>query len=177
MVQGCEVKFTGFDRDLTTMLRPDLFVNISGDRAKFVGNTRNWRAFYNTETGFMYVHTFNNEENLLWLTGEGAGFPLPPYVSTFNWFGTEPHGYFSFIRVGDDIFEILVYLSSDFYIQAYRQVVWGAVLNPWVSITPSLLTILPNNDGTAGPDFTPGVYTIRVDATTGETALIPYSTQ
>ncbi|MDR1881334.1 MAG: hypothetical protein LBR26_00935 [Prevotella sp.] len=175
MVQDCEVRFTGFGQDLTTMLRPDLFVSISGDVAKFAGNTRNWRAFYNTENGFMYVQTYNNEENLLWLTGQGAGFPLPPYVSTFDWFGTEPHGYFSFIRTGEDTFEMLIYLASDFYIQAYRKVAWGEVLNPWASVTPSLLTVNSNNDGVPGPDFKPGVYTIRIDAAKREGALIPYN--
>jgi hypothetical protein len=175
MVQDCEVRFTGFDQDLTTMLRPDLFVNISGNIVKFAGNTRNWRAFYNTENGFMYVQTFNNEENLLWLTGTGAGFPLQPYVSTFDWFGTEPHGYFSFIRTEEDTFEMLIYLASDYCIQAYRKVAWAEVLNPWTSVTPSLLTVKSNNDGVAGPEFRPGVYMVRIDATKREAALIPYN--
>lgn len=175
MVQDCEVKFTGFDQDLTTMLRPDLFVNISGDMAKFAGNTRTWRAFYNTENKFMYTQTNNNEDNILWLTGSGAGFPLQPYASTLDWFGTEPHGYFSFIKTGEDTFEMLVYLAANFCIQAYRNVAWGTVLSPWASVTPSLFTVNPNNDGVAGTEFTPGVYTIRVDAAKGEVSLIPYN--
>jgi hypothetical protein len=175
MVQDCEVKFTGFGQDLTTMLRPDLFVNISGEKAKFAGNTRNWRAFYNTENKFMYVQTYNNEENLLWLTGTGAGFPLQPYASTFDWFATEPHGYFSFIRTGEDTFEMLVYLASDFCVQAYSKVSWGTVLSPWYSVTPELFTVRSNNDGVAGPQFKPGVYTMRIDTTTGNVSLIPYN--
>lgn len=173
LVQDCEVKFTGFDQELAAMLRPDLFTDLSGDVARFIGDTRDWRAFYQVENGFMYVHTFNNEENLLWVTGTGGGFPLPPYTATLDWFGTEPHGYFSCVRTGDDTYEIAIYLAADFTLQTYRMVAWGAVVN-WHSVTPDLLTVRSNNDGIAGPDFTPGVYKLRVNVSTGEAALTPY---
>lgn len=174
-VQNGDVSFLGFDQDLTTMLRPDLFENISDNTATFVGQSRYWRAFYNTANEFMYLQTYNNEEGLLWLAGLGAGFPLPPYAATSDWFETEAHGYFSFKRTGTDIYEMLAYLNEDMAFQVYRKVMWNMVVSPMVSLTPSLLTIQANNDAVPGPDFVSGVYNLKVNVDAGTVELIPYS--
>ncbi|MCE5174318.1 MAG: hypothetical protein ABFC90_03675 [Bacteroidales bacterium] len=173
LVQDCEVKFTGFDKNLTSMLRPDLFTDIDGNVAKFTGTTRNWRAFYNTVSGFMYVQTYNNEDNLLWYAGLGGGFPLPPYVATSDWFATEPHGYFSFKQTGTNVYELLIYLNTNMAFQVYRKIAWGTVVAPLTSLTPSLLKVEANNDAIPGPGFTPGVYNLKVDVEAKTIELIP----
>lgn len=173
MVQDCEVKFENFDRSPSAIVRPDLFTDFQDNTARFVGASRIWRAFYNRDKGFFYFHTNNNEADLLWLTGIGGGFPLPPYTATFDWFGTEPHGYFSFLRTGVDTFSIVLYLADGFALQPYRMVAWGTVLS-WNSTTPEFFKVNPNNDGVQGPNFTPGVYQLTVNVATGETMLTPY---
>lgn len=173
MVQDCEVKFENFNRSPSSMVRPDLFTDFEGNTARFVGSSRVWRAFYNQDKGFFYFQTNNNEADLLWLTGTGGGFPLPPYAATFDWFGTEPHGYFSFLKTGTDTFSMVLYLANGFVLQPYRMVAWGTVLS-WNSITPELFKVNSNNDGVQGPNFTPGVYHLTVNVATGEAALTPY---
>lgn len=173
MVQDCEVEFENFDRSPMAIVRPDLFTDFEGNTARFVGPSRVWRAFYNQDKGFFYFQTNNNEADLLWLTGAGGGFPLPPYAATFDWFGTEPHGYFSFLRTGADTFSMLLYLAEGFVLQPYRMVSWGTVLS-WNSTTPQFFKVNPNNDGVPGPEFTPGVYQLTVNVATGATSLIPY---
>ncbi|MCE5174317.1 MAG: T9SS type A sorting domain-containing protein [Bacteroidales bacterium] len=176
LVQNGEVSFTSFDQDLTTMLRPDLFDNISGTTARFIGQSRNWRAFYNTVNRFMYIQTYNSEDDLLWYAGLGGGFPLPPYAATSDWFATEPHGYFSFKQTGTNVYELLIYLNTNMAFQVYRKVAWGTVVAPLTSLTPSLLKVEANNDAVPGPAFIPGVYNLKVNVEAKTVELIPYNT-
>ena len=65
-------------------------------------------------------------------------------------------------------------LNNDMAFQVYRKVAWGTVVSPLTSLTPTLLKVNPNNDAVAGPNFTPGVYNLKVDVQAKTVELIPY---
>ncbi|MBO6173127.1 MAG: hypothetical protein J6N80_07190 [Bacteroidales bacterium] len=168
--QDSEVIITGLGDDLSIVLPPYLFADIEGNSARFIGVSERYKLFFDKTAGYMYVNVRNGMPDNLWVTGVGAGFPLEPYQSTFNWFGNEPFGYFSFHKIDAVNFEIMLYLGADFCLQTYRLISWGTVLK-WTSATPSLMKVKSNNDAVAGPDFKPGVYWLRVNVETGEASL------
>ena len=47
--------FIGFGSDVTNMLRPEFFKDVSGSKAKFDGPSVLYNLKYNTSNGFMYM--------------------------------------------------------------------------------------------------------------------------
>lgn len=172
LVRDCQVVFKGFP-DVKNCLQTDRFADIEAGSARFTGPSRPWRFFYNEDNKWLIVNTYNNEDDLVWVTGKNAGYPLEPHTDCqFDWFGTEPHGYLSAVKVTDDeyIFRLQLYLESNFELKLYSWVAWAMELT-WHSVTPQTLTVNDENYGLAGSTFKPGVYMLTYNKYTQEASL------
>lgn len=176
LVRDCIVEFENFT-NVEPLLQEDRFADITATSARFTGPTRAWRFFMNEDNSWMIVNTNNNEDDLVWITGKYGGYPKEPYTScTFDWFGTEPHGYLSMVKVADDAskYRILVHLEDNFELKVYGKVSWGTELI-WKTVTPETITITSENYGLKGSTFTEGVYMITYDKSTEEVKMEKYN--
>lgn len=55
LVESAKINFIGFGSDVTNMLRPEFFKDVSGSKAKFDGPSVLYNLKYNTSNGFMYM--------------------------------------------------------------------------------------------------------------------------
>ncbi len=190
LVKDCEIVFEGFG-ELKDMLQPDRFVILDGKTAKFIGHTQSWSFWYDVPDNWMIVNyaIFNTAEQL-WVTGIKACFPLGDDSSAneLNYLkgdGKDRYATLAAIRNSAEDYHILLYLKDGFALQLYRWVKWSTTVS-MTSLTPEYATIPA--DGIyiiPGPDFTAGVYELRVhitkpcdtsgDGTVAEISLKPYT--
>jgi hypothetical protein len=183
LVESANVVFVGFGDDVTNMLRPDLFKNISGTTAKFDGQTRNnYVLDYYVASGFLYTGPERNTQypEAMWLLGSGYGFPRQPYAAwSVGWdIGSSP-GFYFLKKISADVFEAPVYLANGFGFKFYTKYGWAfeeTVNGSSHTAEPASLIGRPTgNDFMPGQDFTPGVYVVRIDMALRKVYLIPYN--
>ena len=190
LIKDCEIVFEGFG-DLKSMLQPDRFSILSGNTAKFTGHTQDWSIYYDKNDNWLIAdYAVGNTSGQLWVTGEKACFPLgnDDSANELNWFkgdGKDRYATLAAIKDENGDFSLLVYLKEAFVIQLYRWIKWSTNVR-LTSLTPEFGTIA--EDGVnirKGPDFTPGVYMLKVhitkeadangDGTVADISLLPYT--
>lgn len=100
LVESAKINFIGFGSDVTNMLRPEFFKDVSGSKAKFDGPSVLYNLKYNTSNGFMYMERPRDVfyPEVMYIVGTGVGFPREPYVATLAWDFAYPHQWFFFKR-------------------------------------------------------------------------------
>lgn len=116
----------------------------------------------------------------LWVCGSNFGHPQAGRVTVATWTFNLPSDAFQCVKISDNVFETTLYLVKDFQFKFYKQRPWGGELAS-TTVNPYPINLLgkgwfysdPATGGTggghftgdfvAGPDFTPGVYRVRID--------------
>ena len=80
LVESAKINFIGFGSDVTNMLRPEFFKDVSGSKAKFDGPSVLYNLKYNTSNGFMYMERPRDVfyPEVMYIVGTGVGFPREP---------------------------------------------------------------------------------------------------
>lgn len=177
---GDEITFDNFG-DVKKMLQTDFFKDISNNKATFTGTDGNYKLFYDPVNKLIYIENRSaNYPDALWVCGESFGHPQAGWVTVTPWTFNTPGDVFQCVKVADNVFETTLYLVKDFKFKFYKQRGWGNELTS-TAINPQPVNLLgkgwyysdPATGGTggghftgdfvAGPDFTPGVYRVRID--------------
>lgn len=178
--KGDEVTFSNFG-DVRKMLQPDFFENITKDKATFIGVDGNYKLYYDPINKLTYLENRSvNYPDGLWVCGSSFGHPQAGRVTVGAWTFNLPSDAFQCVKVADNIFETTLYLVKDFQFKFYKQRPWGGELASTIVNTQPVNLLGkgwyysdPATGGTggghftgdfvAGPDFTPGVYRVRID--------------
>ena len=163
------------------MLQPDFFENITKDKAIFIGVDGNYKLYYDPINKLTYLENRSvNYPDGLWVCGSSFGHPQAGRVTVGAWTFNLPSDAFQCVKVADNIFETTLYLVKDFQFKFYKQRPWGGELASTIVNTQPVNLLGkgwyysdPATGGTggghftgdfvAGPDFTPGVYRVRID--------------
>ena len=178
--EGDEVTFGNFG-DVRKMLQPDFFEDITKDKATFIGADGNYKLFYDPVNKLIYLENRSvNYPDGLWVCGSNFGHPQAGRVTVATWTFNLPSDAFQCVKISDNVFETTLYLVKDFQFKFYKQRPWGGELAS-TTVNPYPINLLgkgwfysdPATGGTggghftgdfvAGPDFTPGVYRVRID--------------
>ena len=178
--EGDEVTFGNFG-DVRKMLQPDFFEDITKDKATFIGADGNYKLFYDPVNKLIYLENRSvNYPDGLWVCGSNFGHPQAGRVTVATWTFNLPSDAFQCVKISDNVFETTLYLVKDFQFKFYKQRPWGGELAS-TTVNPYPINLLgkgwfysdPATGGTggghftgdfvAGPDFTPGVYCVRID--------------
>ena len=178
--EGDEVTFGNFG-DVRKMLQPDFFEDITKDKATFIGADGNYKLFYDPVNKLIYLENRSvNYPDGLWGCGSNFGHPQAGRVTVATWTFNLPSDAFQCVKISDNVFETTLYLVKDFQFKFYKQRPWGGELAS-TTVNPYPINLLgkgwfysdPATGGTggghftgdfvAGPDFTPGVYCVRID--------------
>ena len=156
-------------------LSPDYFEEQNGEII-FTGATNGYTLCYDPAAQLFYL---DNRAwaypEVMWVCGKGYGHPKGG-VATANWAWNDTKTTAMAKRVEDGVYECTLYLASDYALKFFKQYGWGDEVGS-VSALPhpeNLLSygysaddvtgnITINGDYQAGKDFTPGVYTLRLD--------------
>lgn len=178
LVESARINFVGFGNDVATMLRPDFFKNIEGTKAKFDGPSVPYNLKYNTQTGFLYLERPRDVfyPEVMYIVGTGVGFPREPYSATLAWDFAYPHQWYFFKKVGESTFEAIVYIDQTMAFKFFRGYGWAQeedTKNKYAVEPASLVTRDAPGDLIPGPEFKPGLYTVRIDKAQEIIWLIP----
>lgn len=177
---GDEVTFENFS-DVRKMLQPDFFEGISKTKAKFIGTDGSYKLFYDPVNKLMYLENRSvTYPEGLWICGGSFGHPQAGRATVGSWTFNTPGDVFQCVKVADNVFETTLYLVKEFKFKLYKQRSWGAELGS-TTVNPQPVDFIgkgwfysdPATGGTggghftgdfvAGPEFTPGVYRVRID--------------
>lgn len=178
LVESAKINFIGFGSDVTNMLRPDFFKDISGAKAKFDGPSVPYNLKYNTQTGFLYLERPRDVfyPDVMYIVGAGAGFPREPYAATLAWDFAYPHQWYFFKKVGDSTFEAIVYLDRTMGFKFFRGYGWAQeedTKNLYTVEPAGLIAKAASGDLIPGLEFKAGLYTLRIDKAKEKIWLIP----
>lgn len=184
--KGDELEFVGFGDDVSGILRPDFFINISENKANFDGQAGEYTLHYNESNGFVYIENpAKTFPDALWMDGTGLGFPQSPYIATSEWGWDKPTDYIFCKKTAEGVFEAVIYISPGFGFKFFTRKGWESSEYPEYkahnfTVTPSEL-IQPhkwtpetwdgNGDLTPGSAFTPGVYKIEINVNEGTNTI------
>ena len=180
LVESAKINFVGFGNDVTNMLRPDFFKEISGAKAKFDGISVAYNLKYNTQTGFLYLERLRDVfyPDVMYIVGTGAGFPRKPYVATLTWDFSYPHQWYFFKKVGDSTFEAIVYLDQTMGFKFFRGYGWAQEENTKdrYTVEPAkIVTRSGQGDLIPGSEFKSGLYTIHIDKAQEKIWFTPFN--
>lgn len=181
ITEGQYVEFMDFEDNIGNMLHPDFFTDASANKAKFTGSTGEYKIYYNTVKGFIYIESaILLYPESLWICGTGLGFPKEPYSATTQWNWWLPHEYIYCKKTADNIFEATAYFKTGFLFKFFRQRNWGPEETAHnYTMEPSSWLVNALNewgdfagDFGSGSSFTSGKYTVRIDMNTKVVRLI-----
>jgi hypothetical protein len=168
LVKGTKIRFLNFGSDVSGMLRPEFFTNISGTTAKFDGPTATYQLKFYKTNGFLYIERdhFAFYPEVMYIVGTGAGLPLKPYKTTLAWDFSYPHQWIFFKKTGDSSFEAILYLDATMGFKFYRGYGWAQEEDTknGYSVSPSNIVIRNSaGDLVPGSQFKAGLYLIKID--------------
>jgi len=112
--ENVEVTFTGITTDLVNSISPDYFEIISANKAKFLGKTGLYKAYFLIEANYLYIEP--QPETLypdaLWICGTGFGRPSSPYMTTASWNWNSPLDYIPCRLVSPGIYQATFYCKN-----------------------------------------------------------------
>ncbi len=177
--QNCTVKFENFDAPIAEMVNLAIFDSIdeTAKTARYIGVSEKYEVWYRTEQKWLIFTNNIAAENVL-LIGKNASFPQKPYTE-YPIIETDiprtPGQTLHLNKTADGIFRSYIYLAEGFTFQVYTNYAWGALVKDWKSGSPDLLVPMSDwgyygKQNTEKP-FTPGVYLVEYNKTTGTVTL------
>ncbi len=173
-----EVVFEGFDGDVASIVNPGFFTPKSGNTVVFRGQTGSYKVLLEESSGFIYVEQRSARyPDAMWICGSGLGFGQEPYRARLQWNWSKPSDYVFMNKVGNDLFEAVVYAADGFGFKFFHQRNWANPANGnkeeqsynFTKLPEGVMIDLRNewNDpvGDCGPgeNFVPGLYRLRID--------------
>ncbi len=112
--QDVEVSFTGI-ADLSNGLAPDYFEVTGENKAKFLGETGMYKAYYHIAGDYLYIEPMPTVEfpDALWICGMGMGRPSQPYAITTSWNWNTPLDYVPCRKISSGVYQATVYLENE----------------------------------------------------------------
>ncbi|MGE5394507.1 MAG: DUF5016 domain-containing protein [Candidatus Saccharibacteria bacterium] len=109
-----EVTFSGITTDLANSISPDYFEVTGANKAKFLGKTGLYKAYYLTTANYLYIDP--QPETLypdaLWICGTGFGRPSAPYEATASWNWNSPLDYMPCRLIAPGIYQATMYCKN-----------------------------------------------------------------
>ncbi len=193
MTQGQEVSFEGFSGDLSKMLHPDYF-EVREGKAYFTAPTGYYQMKFKKDRNILYVTSQSNENHKVWITGVGIGHPCQSVVAcdaSGEMWGDDPVNYFTAIEKNEGELEATLFIESGCKWTAlgpfFRFYPWQCPdLNQSILNANSGITIVnevgesqgfralagserygfANDWNHQNPEFTPGVYKVKISGIT-----------
>lgn len=105
-----EVTFTGLT-DMPNSIAPDFFEVTGTNKAKFLGNTGLYKAYYYSDANYLYIdpQPTAHYPDVMWMDGTGFGRPSSPYVTTASWNWNSPFDYAPCNQIAPGIYQVTVY--------------------------------------------------------------------
>lgn len=156
-------------------LSPDYFEEKDG-KIIFTGTTNGYTLCYDPVDSLFYLDNRAwSYPEVMWICGKGYGHPKGNFAtSSWAWYDTKTTAMAK--KIEDGIYECTLFLSDDFALKFFKQYGWGDEVGSLTALpypenmlsygfTPDDVTgnITINGDYQPGEEFTPGVYTIRLD--------------
>jgi hypothetical protein len=112
--QDVEVSFTGI-ANLSNGLAPDYFEITGENKAKFLGETGMYKAYYHIAGDYLYIEPMPTVEfpDALWICGMGMGRPSQPYAITTSWNWNTPLDYVPCRKISNGVYQATVYLENE----------------------------------------------------------------
>ena len=113
--ENVEVTFTGIAGDLANQISPDYFEVTGTNKAKFLGKTGLYKAYYLTTANFLYIEPQPETlyPEVLWVCGTGFGRPSAPYASTSSWNWNSPLDYYPARLVSPGVYQVTMYCKNE----------------------------------------------------------------
>jgi hypothetical protein len=112
--ENVEVTFSGIPGDLANSISPDYFEVTGANKAKFLGKTGLYKAYYLTTKNYLYIDP--QPETLypdaLWICGTGFGRPSAPYEATASWNWNSPLDYMPCRLIAPGIYQATMYCKN-----------------------------------------------------------------
>ena len=169
--KGQEVEFVGVD-GVESILPPDYFEYLSGNKARFKGRTDDYTVLYDPSSELLYIE---KEDAVypdgLWLCGANWGHPQAGVVTTDGWSMDGANNVLYCFKKADNVFQLTLYLANNFSFKFFKHRGWGEGDNEITTfpednvtlLTPFLVAGKATGDFVPGPLFQPGVYLITLD--------------
>ena len=111
--KNVEVTFTGIN-NMTNGLSPDYFEVTGTNKAKFLGETGMYKAYYHIAGDYLYIEPMPTTAlpEALWICGNGIGRPSQPYATTTSWNWNTPLDYVPCRRMSNGVYQATVYLEN-----------------------------------------------------------------
>lgn len=113
--ENMEVTFTGLTGDIANNVSPDYFIKTGTNKAKFLGKTGIYKAYYLIASNYIYIdpqpETLYPE--VLWVCGTGYGRPSSPYGSTASWNWNSPMDYYPARLVSPGVYQVTMYCKNE----------------------------------------------------------------
>ncbi|HLN74711.1 MAG: DUF5016 domain-containing protein [Methylococcaceae bacterium] len=112
--ENVEVTFSGITTDLANSISPDYFEVTAANKAKFLGKTGLYKAYYLTTKNYLYIEP--QPETLypdaLWICGTGFGRPSAPYEATASWNWNSPLDYMPCRLIAPGVYQATMYCKN-----------------------------------------------------------------
>ena len=111
--KNVEVTFTGIN-NVTNGLSPDYFEVTGTNKAKFLGETGMYKAYYHIAGDYLYIEPMPTTAlpEALWICGNGIGRPSQPYAITTSWNWNTPLDYVPCRKISNGVYQATVYLEN-----------------------------------------------------------------
>jgi len=112
--ENVEVTFSGLTGDIANNISPDYFEVTGTNKAKFLGKTGLYKAYYLTTANYVYIEPQPETlyPDVLWVCGTGYGRPSTPYITTGSWNWNSPLDYYPARLVSPGVYQVTMYCKN-----------------------------------------------------------------
>lgn len=109
-----EVTFSGIT-NFTNGVAPDYFEITGTNKAKFLGETGMYKAYFHIAGDYLYIEPMPTVAfpDALWICGTGIGRPSQPYATSTSWNWNTPLDYVPCRKISDGVYQATVYLENE----------------------------------------------------------------
>jgi hypothetical protein len=176
--ENVEVTFSGITTDLANSISPDYFQITGPNKAKFLGKTGLYKAYFLIEANYLYIEPQPEtvSPNVLWICGNGFGRPSTPYTATSSWNWNSPLDYAPCRPVSPGVYQVTVYAKNElgtdgygtFNFKFFGQRGWDGSEETSTNYTVSLPLVARTETGNVGntsgsPTPFEGIYQITLN--------------
>lgn len=178
LAEGQTVAFENFP-NLAKALQPDFWEVTDPNNAKFTGISGTYDIYYDGALGVAFTMSGGmnfDEGTAVWVAGIKFGHPsAAPTATATAWNLDTYNNCMQMKKVEEGVYEATLYLPSDFNIKFFKARDWGQEASTTI-LSPQPESMFAagmyddpatgpraTGDLVAGPDFLPGIYTVRVD--------------
>ncbi|MDP4240602.1 MAG: DUF5016 domain-containing protein [Bacteroidota bacterium] len=114
--ENVEVTFTGFTGTLVNSISPDYFQVTGTNKAKFLGKTGLYKAYYLTSADYLYIEPQPSAiyPDVLWINGAGFGRPqASPTLTTTPWNWNSPLEYAPCRPISAGVYQVTIYAKNN----------------------------------------------------------------